>query len=109
MASDAQHRLAATPLPTRATQLQALQEKHFDILVIGGGATGCGVALDAASRGITSSDKYSDNNSSNTRTARIVQTFAETFCSQLLILDLVCGVYHQQNFFVNFIMLTCDL
>jgi len=52
MALEAQQRLAATPLPTRAAQLQALQEKHFDILVIGGGATGCGVALDAASRGI---------------------------------------------------------
>jgi len=52
MALEAQQKLAATPLPTRATQLQALQEKHFDVLVIGGGATGCGVALDAASRGI---------------------------------------------------------
>jgi len=52
MALETQQKLAATPLPTRATQLQALQEKHFDILVIGGGATGCGVALDAASRGI---------------------------------------------------------
>jgi len=58
MALEAQQKLAATPLPTRATQLQALQEKHFDVLVIGGGATGCGVALDAASRGISSTDKY---------------------------------------------------
>jgi len=52
MALETQQKLAATQLPTRATQLQALREKHFDILVIGGGATGCGVALDAASRGI---------------------------------------------------------
>ena len=52
MALETQQKLAATPLPTRAAQLQALQEKYFDILVIGGGATGCGVALDAASRGI---------------------------------------------------------
>ena len=29
------------------------QEKPFDLLVIGGGATGCGVALDAASRGLS--------------------------------------------------------
>lgn len=29
------------------------QEKIYDLLVIGGGATGCGVALDAASRGLS--------------------------------------------------------
>ena len=37
----------------RAALLQALQTGDcFDLLVIGGGATGCGVALDAASRGL---------------------------------------------------------
>ena len=36
----------------RAEQLQALQAgDEFDILVIGGGVTGCGVALDATTRG----------------------------------------------------------
>jgi len=38
-------------LPTRQQQLTALRSKTFDILVVGGGATGCGVALDAVSRG----------------------------------------------------------
>jgi len=38
-------------LPTRAQQLTALRSKNFDVLVVGGGATGCGVALDAVSRG----------------------------------------------------------
>jgi glycerol-3-phosphate dehydrogenase len=38
---------------TRAQQLQQLKDGGiFDLLVIGGGATGCGVALDAASRGL---------------------------------------------------------
>ena len=33
-------------------QLQKLKETAvFDVLVIGGGATGCGVALDAVTRG----------------------------------------------------------
>lgn len=37
----------------REKNLERLKEgKTFDILVIGGGATGCGVALDAASRGL---------------------------------------------------------
>jgi len=40
------------PLPTRAEQLQSLEKEQFDILVIGGGATGTGCALDATSRGI---------------------------------------------------------
>jgi glycerol-3-phosphate dehydrogenase len=35
----------------REKQLQSLQEDTFDILVIGGGATGSGIALDAATRG----------------------------------------------------------
>jgi glycerol-3-phosphate dehydrogenase len=36
----------------RATALDRLRETSFDVLVIGGGITGCGVALDAASRGL---------------------------------------------------------
>ncbi|MFL5819130.1 MAG: FAD-dependent oxidoreductase [Solirubrobacteraceae bacterium] len=36
---------------SRATALAALSEHEFDVLVIGGGITGAGVALDAASRG----------------------------------------------------------
>lgn len=41
-----------SPLPTRAQQIQTLQTTlEYDVLVIGGGATGCGVALDSVSRG----------------------------------------------------------
>jgi glycerol-3-phosphate dehydrogenase len=32
--------------------LELLEQKHFDLLIIGGGITGAGVALDAASRGL---------------------------------------------------------
>jgi len=38
--------------PTRASLLSDLRSKEFDLLVIGGGATGTGCALDAASRGL---------------------------------------------------------
>lgn len=43
-----------TPLPTeRTTLLQRLRELYvYDIAVVGGGATGLGVALDAAARGL---------------------------------------------------------
>jgi glycerol-3-phosphate dehydrogenase len=36
---------------SRADALQALQEEEWDVIVVGGGITGAGVALDAASRG----------------------------------------------------------
>ena len=39
-------------LPTRKEQLRRLREDDFDVLVIGGGATGSGCALDAATRGL---------------------------------------------------------
>ena len=36
---------------TRAAAIEAIAGKHFEVVVIGGGITGAGVALDAASRG----------------------------------------------------------
>jgi glycerol-3-phosphate dehydrogenase len=36
----------------RATALRRLADEEFDVLVVGGGATGAGVALDAATRGL---------------------------------------------------------
>ncbi len=35
----------------RKTQLQKMQSEEFDLIIIGGGVTGAGIALDAASRG----------------------------------------------------------
>mmetsp|Transcript_2551 Transcript_2551/g.6840 ORF Transcript_2551/g.6840 Transcript_2551/m.6840 type:complete len:688 (+) Transcript_2551:71-2134(+) len=41
------------PVPTRCEQIQRLkQEEEFDLLIIGGGATGTGMAADAATRGL---------------------------------------------------------
>jgi glycerol-3-phosphate dehydrogenase len=37
----------------RARELDALTSTEVDVLVVGGGVTGCGVALDAASRGLS--------------------------------------------------------
>src|SRR3954447_4127872 len=42
----------STPAFDRAASLQRLGEERFDVLVVGGGITGAGVALDAASRGL---------------------------------------------------------
>ncbi len=43
----------AAPLAARERRLERLAAEHFDVLVIGGGVTGCGVALDAAGRGLS--------------------------------------------------------
>ncbi len=41
------------PVPTRSEQIQRMkQEEEFDLLIIGGGATGTGMAADAATRGL---------------------------------------------------------
>jgi len=37
----------------RSAQLRALEGQQFDLLVIGGGITGVGVARDAAMRGLS--------------------------------------------------------
>ncbi|CAB3397291.1 unnamed protein product [Caenorhabditis bovis] len=48
-------------LPTREKMVNTLKEKDFDVLIIGGGATGAGVALDAQTRGLrTALIEYDD-------------------------------------------------
>src|SRR5205085_8361774 len=44
---------ARLDLEQRAAALDRMREETFDVLVVGGGATGTGCALDAASRGLS--------------------------------------------------------
>ena len=37
---------------SRAKLLREMDDEHFDVVVIGGGITGAGIALDAVSRGL---------------------------------------------------------
>merc|ERR1712038_1940261 len=53
-------------LPTRKEQIKRLREDEFDVLVIGGGATGSGCALDAATRGLKTGLVEADDFSSGT-------------------------------------------
>lgn len=50
----------------RETHLQKLKNQIFDILVIGGGVTGCGIALDAAARGLSTALVEKDDFASGT-------------------------------------------
>ena len=44
-------RRAKRQLPSRDEQIKCLQTESFDVLIIGGGASGSGCALDAVTRG----------------------------------------------------------
>ena len=50
----------------RADNLARLQNEHFDVVVIGGGITGAGVLLDAASRGLSAALIEADDFASQT-------------------------------------------
>jgi len=66
LASSGLNKRPTKPLPTRAEQLNSLATDEFDVLVIGGGATGSGCALDAASRGLKTALVEFDDFSSGT-------------------------------------------
>lgn len=50
----------------RAEALSRLASETFDVLVVGGGVTGCGVALDAAARGLSTALVEADDIASGT-------------------------------------------
>lgn len=54
------------PLPNREQQLKSLGSETFDVLIIGGGATGAGCALDSVSRGLKTALVEMDDFSSGT-------------------------------------------
>src|SRR5690348_4157283 len=62
------------PLALRQQQIDALGREHFDLLVVGGGITGCGIARDAALRGmrvaLVEKDDFASGTSS--RSSRLV-------------------------------------
>jgi len=60
---------------TREQNLSRLQQdESFDLLVIGGGATGCGIALDAASRGLKTAliEKNDFSEGTSSRSTKLV-------------------------------------
>ncbi|ELU14135.1 hypothetical protein CAPTEDRAFT_176445 [Capitella teleta] len=69
-----QNKIAQAPLPSRDDQLKRLQEEEFDVLVIGAGATGCGVALDAQSRGLKTAmvEKFDFASGTSSRSTKLI-------------------------------------
>ena len=64
----------SSPLAQRAARLDALASTHFDVLVVGGGITGCGIARDAALRGLRVALVEKDDFASGTssRSSRLI-------------------------------------
>ena len=58
----------------REEQVTALQNQTFDLLVIGGGATGAGVALDAASRGLKTAlvERFDFSSGTSSRSTKLI-------------------------------------
>jgi len=73
--SPSQSPVQSIPLPSRSEQLTRLKSgETFDVLVIGGGATGAGAALDAASRGLSTAmiDRGDFGNETSSRSTKLV-------------------------------------
>ncbi|XP_076459057.1 glycerol-3-phosphate dehydrogenase, mitochondrial-like isoform X2 [Babylonia areolata] len=74
MAFEDQQKRMYNPLPSRQDMHESLKEEEFDILVIGGGATGCGVALDAVTRGLKTGlvEKFDFSSGTSSRSTKLI-------------------------------------
>jgi glycerol-3-phosphate dehydrogenase len=65
------------------------KEPEYDIVVIGGGATGCGVAVDAASRGLKVAlvEKYDFSSGTSSRSTKLIHGGVRYLQKAILQLD----------------------
>ena len=99
-------------LRDREEELKRLQNKdeEFDILIVGGGANGAGVALDAASRGLKSAliDKFDFASGTSSRSTKMAHGGVRYF-EQMMFLqgdpvqsyELLREALHERNFFMQ--------
>ncbi|XP_064646298.1 glycerol-3-phosphate dehydrogenase, mitochondrial-like isoform X2 [Lineus longissimus] len=74
LAAEEQSKISTAPIPTRAKQFESLDTEEFDVLVIGGGATGSGCALDAVSRGLKTAmvEKFDFSSGTSSRSTKLI-------------------------------------
>lgn len=94
--------------PSRAQIIEALKTQTFDVLIIGGGATGAGAALDAASRGlkvalVEASDFSSGTSSRSTKLVHGGVRYLENAVKHLdkQEYDLVSDALHERKQFLE--------
>ncbi|CAF0725511.1 unnamed protein product [Rotaria sordida] len=76
--------------PSREAQIDIMsKESEYDIVVIGGGATGCGVAVDAASRGLKVAlvEKYDFSSGTSSRSTKLIHGGVRYLQKAILQLD----------------------
>lgn len=77
-------------LPPRSTQIQSLNSEDFDVLIIGGGATGAGCAIDSVTRGLKTALVELDDFASGTssRSTKLIHGGVRYLQKAILNLDL---------------------
>ncbi len=78
-------------LPSREAQVEALSATpEYDMLVIGAGATGAGVAVDAASRGLKTAlvEKYDFSSGTSSRSTKLIHGGVRYLQKAIMGLDL---------------------
>ncbi|KAK3083316.1 hypothetical protein FSP39_019284 [Pinctada imbricata] len=72
--ADEDNKYAWAPLPSRQQLWNSLEKEEFDVLVVGGGATGCGVAFDAVSRGLKTAlvEKFDYGAGTSSRSTKLI-------------------------------------
>lgn len=77
-------------LPPRSTQIQSLHSEEFDVLIIGGGATGAGCAIDSVTRGLKTALVELDDFASGTssRSTKLIHGGVRYLQKAILNLDL---------------------
>jgi glycerol-3-phosphate dehydrogenase len=84
----------ARKLPPRSEQITSLQSgEEYDVLIIGGGATGAGCALDACTRGLKTALVEANDFASGTSSRSTKLIHGGVRYLQKAILGVSCGCY----------------
>jgi glycerol-3-phosphate dehydrogenase len=79
------------------------RESEYDIIVIGGGATGCGVAVDAASRGLKVAlvEKYDFGSGTSSRSTKLIHGGVRYLQKAIMQLDREQVIKENLSFLIN--------